>query len=156
VSDEGDRSDAAAHGDENDTGRSRTALVTRPHRPTGKRSRQRAAGADDGGGVDVASTATELSDSGSDTETKRGKKARRRKKRTKKGESPLRNALVPILYVYNYLKQVAAELRKVIWPNRKQMITYTSVVLAFLVFMVALIAGSDYGFAKLVLLVFGE
>jgi preprotein translocase subunit SecE len=159
VSDERDRSDAAAHGSGTDdtAGRSQTALVTRPQRPTGKRSRQRAGGADEnGGGVDVVSTATELSKGGLGTETKRGKKARRVKKATKKTERPFRNALVQIIYVYNYLKQVAAELRKVIWTNRKQMITYTSVVLAFLVFMVALIAGSDYGFAKLVLLVFGE
>lgn len=48
------------------------------------------------------------------------------------------------------------ELRRVIWPNRKQMITYTSVVLAFLVFMVTLVALSDYGLAKLVMLVFGQ
>ena len=35
------------------------------------------------------------------------------------------------MFVYNYLKQVVAEMRKVIWPNRKQMLTYTSVVLVF-------------------------
>ena len=29
-------------------------------------------------------------------------------------------------------------MRKVIWPNRKQMLTYTSVVLVFLAFMVTL------------------
>ncbi|EUA20557.1 preprotein translocase, SecE subunit [Mycobacterium xenopi 3993] len=39
--------------------------------------------------------------------------------------------------------------------NRKQMMTYTSVVLAFLAFMVALIGLADFGLAKLVLLVFG-
>ncbi len=129
--------------------------MTRPQGPTGKRSRQRATGGDEnGGGVDVVSTATELSASGARTE--KGKKARHVKKDQKEGEGPFRSALIPIVYVYNYLKQVVAELRRVIWPNRKQMITYTSVVLAFLVFMVALIAGSDFGFAKLVLLVFGE
>ena len=42
-----------------------------------------------------------------------------------------------------------------IWPNRKQMGSYTSVVLAFLVFMVTLIGLVDLGLAKLVLLVFG-
>ena len=61
----------------------------------------------------------------------------------------------PIAFVVNYLKQVIAELRKVIWPNRKQMVTYTSVVLVFLAFMVALIGVVDLGLAKLVLLVFG-
>ena len=53
------------------------------------------------------------------------------------------------------IKQVIAELRKVIWPNRKQMVTYTTVVLVFLAFMVALIGGVDLGLAKLVTLVFG-
>ncbi len=46
-------------------------------------------------------------------------------------------------------------MRKVIWPNRKQTLTYTSVVLAFLAFMVALVAGADLGLTKLVMLVFG-
>ena len=35
------------------------------------------------------------------------------------------------------------------------MVSYTSVVLVFLVFMVALIGGVDFGFAKLITLVFG-
>jgi preprotein translocase subunit SecE len=61
----------------------------------------------------------------------------------------------PFVFVLTYLKQVVAELRKVIWPNRKQMGSYTSVVLAFLVFMVTLIGLVDVGLAKLVLLVFG-
>ena len=46
-------------------------------------------------------------------------------------------------------------MRKVIWPNRKQMVSYTSVVLVFLAFMVALIGVVDLGLAKLVLLVLG-
>ncbi len=54
------------------------------------------------------------------------------------------------MFVVTYLKQVVAELRKVIWPNRKQMVSYTSVVLVFLAFMVALIGGVDLGLAKLV------
>ena len=42
-----------------------------------------------------------------------------------------------------------------IWPNRKQMVSYTTVVLIFLAFMVALIGLADLGLAKLVMLVFG-
>ena len=44
---------------------------------------------------------------------------------------------------------------KVIWPARNQMITYTIVVIVFVAFMVALIAGLDVLFAKRVLAVFG-
>ena len=59
------------------------------------------------------------------------------------------------MFVLTYLQQVVAELRKVIWPNRKQMVSYTTVVLAFLAFMVAFIGLVDLGLAKLVLLIFG-
>ncbi len=54
-----------------------------------------------------------------------------------------------------FYRQIIAELRKVIWPNRKQMVSYTSVVLVFLVFMVTLIGVIDLGLARLVMLVFG-
>ncbi|MDQ2844918.1 MAG: preprotein translocase subunit SecE [Actinomycetota bacterium] len=54
-----------------------------------------------------------------------------------------------------FLREVVAELRKVIWPGRNQMVVYTTVVIIFVVFMVALVYGLDVGFAKLVLAVFG-
>lgn len=54
-----------------------------------------------------------------------------------------------------FMREVWAELRKVIWPGRQQMITYTTVVLAFVVFMVALVAGLDVLFLKGIEFVFG-
>jgi preprotein translocase subunit SecE len=57
--------------------------------------------------------------------------------------------------IFRFLKEVVAELRKVIWPTRKQMITYTAVVLVFVAFMVAVIAGLDYALTKGVLALFG-
>ncbi|MFD4264619.1 preprotein translocase subunit SecE [Rhodococcus sp. NPDC058481] len=54
-----------------------------------------------------------------------------------------------------FLREVIAELRKVIWPNRKQMITYTTVVLVFVAFMVAFISGLDLAFIKGVSWLFG-
>ncbi|HHX85994.1 MAG TPA: preprotein translocase subunit SecE [Actinomycetales bacterium] len=53
-----------------------------------------------------------------------------------------------------YLKQVVEELRKVIWPTRNQMVTYTIVVFLFLIFMTALVFGVDLGAGELVALVF--
>ncbi len=50
---------------------------------------------------------------------------------------------------------MVAELRKVIWPTRNQMVTYTIVVIAFVVFMVALVGVLDLLFAKGVFAVFG-
>ncbi len=42
-----------------------------------------------------------------------------------------------------FIREVVAELRKVIWPSQKQMVTYTIVVITFLIFMIALVAGFD-------------
>jgi preprotein translocase subunit SecE len=144
VSDEHDDADAAADGGAEDQSGGRTAVVTRPQRPTGKRSRTRAEADDEG-----SSGAIELTESSAIDETDK------KPKKAKKARKPGTQSTNPIVYVYNYLKQVVAELRKVIWPNRKQMGTYTSVVLAFLVFMVTLIGLVDLGLAKLVLWVFG-
>jgi preprotein translocase subunit SecE len=151
VSDERDDADAAADGGgTEDSHGGRTAVVTRPQRPTGKRSRQR--GEADDTGDDSSSGAVELTQSSAEDATgKKAKKAKKAKNARKSGE-PSSN---PIVYVFTYLRQVVAELRKVIWPNRKQMGTYTSVVLAFLVFMVTLIGLVDLGLTKLVLMVFG-
>jgi preprotein translocase subunit SecE len=128
-----------------------TKPATRPQRPTGKRSRQRVADTDDD--VDVASS-DEVEDSKEAKKSSAAKKAGADKK-AKKPKKPGDRTANPFVFIYSYLKQVVAEMRKVIWPNRKQMLTYTSVVLVFLAFMVALVGLTDLGLTKLVLLVFG-
>jgi preprotein translocase subunit SecE len=55
-----------------------------------------------------------------------------------------------------FFREVVAELRKVIWPTRKELLTYTSVVIVFLVIMTSIVTGLDFGFAKLVLWAFGN
>ncbi|OBH81758.1 preprotein translocase subunit SecE [Mycobacterium scrofulaceum] len=151
MSDEGDAAnDATSDGADREDDRAsggRTAVVTRPQRPTGKRSRQRAA--DAGEDVDV-----ESADEAEAAKQDKGAKAKKATK-GKKPKKPGDRSANPFVFVFNYLKQVVAEMRKVIWPNRKQMVTYTSVVLAFLAFMVALVGLADFGLTKLVLLVFG-
>ncbi len=54
-----------------------------------------------------------------------------------------------------FLREVIAELGKVVWPGRRELIVYTSVVIVFMTFMVALVAGLDILFAQGVLAVFG-
>ena len=54
-----------------------------------------------------------------------------------------------------FVRQVVVELRKVIWPTRKELIAYTTVVIVFVVLMGAVIAGFDYVFTNVVLFVFG-
>jgi preprotein translocase subunit SecE len=55
-----------------------------------------------------------------------------------------------------FYKQVMAELRKVIWPTRKELVTYTTVVVFFVLVMVAIVALFDLAFGKGVLAVFGQ
>jgi preprotein translocase subunit SecE len=54
-----------------------------------------------------------------------------------------------------FLRQVIAELRKVIWPTRKELVTYTTVAIVFILVMVGLVSGLDTGFAYLVTKIFG-
>lgn len=142
----GSAGDVTDSTDTDETG-GQTAVGTRPLRPTGKRSRRGTFESD----VTDSDSDTDT-DSVVETATKTTSKNGSGKKKTAKKSAPRQN---PFVFVWNFLKQVVAELRKVIWPNRKQMISYTTVVLVFLVFMVALIGGVDLGFAKLVGWVFG-
>jgi len=54
-----------------------------------------------------------------------------------------------------FLRQVIAELRKVIWPTRKELVTYTTVAVVFILVMVAIVTGLDTAFTKAVFGVFG-
>ena len=47
------------------------------------------------------------------------------------------------------------ELRKVIWPTRKELVTYTVVCMVFVIFMVIIVTSLDYGFTKLIFALFG-
>jgi preprotein translocase subunit SecE len=62
----------------------------------------------------------------------------------------------PIARITTFIRQVVAELRKVIWPTRKELITYTTVVLVFVVVMVSIVSAFDFAFTQAVLAVFGK
>ena len=47
-----------------------------------------------------------------------------------------------------FYRQVVAELRKVVWPTRPQIINYFYVVMVFVLIMMAFVAGLDYVFGK--------
>ncbi|MEV5298704.1 preprotein translocase subunit SecE [Amycolatopsis methanolica] len=78
------------------------------------------------------------------------KKGRATPKRTRKDKKPSLFARL-----VRFIREVWAELRKVIWPTRKQMVTYTTVVLVFVAFMVALVSLLDFAFRKGVFWLFG-
>ena len=54
-----------------------------------------------------------------------------------------------------YYRQIVSELRKVVWPTRKQLSTYTAVVLVFVTFIIAVVSLLDLVLTKIVFLVFG-
>jgi preprotein translocase subunit SecE len=74
------------------------------------------------------------------------KKPRKGGKRAKKG---------PLKRLALFYRQIVAELRKVVWPSRGQLSTYTAVVIIFVVVMIGLVTLIDYGFSNAAKYVFG-
>lgn len=62
----------------------------------------------------------------------------------------------PFARVALFLRQVLGELRKVVTPTRRELFSYTGVVLVFVVIMMAIVSGLDYAFSWLVSIVFGD
>ncbi|MFC6354543.1 preprotein translocase subunit SecE [Luethyella okanaganae] len=54
-----------------------------------------------------------------------------------------------------FIKQVIGELRKVVTPTRKELLSYTGVVLVFVIIVMALVWALDWVFALGVAYVFG-
>ena len=54
-----------------------------------------------------------------------------------------------------FLRQVVAELRKVVRPTRDELVAYTSVVLVFVLAVMLYVSVLDFGFGRLVLWAFG-
>ena len=57
--------------------------------------------------------------------------------------------------IARFIREVVAELRKVNWPSRNELITYTSVVVVFVVIMMSIVAGLDWVFGWAITHVFG-
>jgi preprotein translocase subunit SecE len=54
-----------------------------------------------------------------------------------------------------FVSQILDELRKVVRPTRSELWNYTLVVIVFVTVMMAVVSALDFGFTKLVALVFG-
>jgi len=48
--------------------------------------------------------------------------------------------------IARFVREVVAELRKVNWPSRKELLTYTSVVIVFVVIMATIVGLLDEAF----------
>jgi preprotein translocase subunit SecE len=57
--------------------------------------------------------------------------------------------------ISRFVRETIGELRKVIWPTRKDLITYTIVTIIFITILVAFVWILDYGLAKAIIRLFG-
>jgi preprotein translocase subunit SecE len=54
-----------------------------------------------------------------------------------------------------YYRQILSELKKVVWPTRNMLTTYTAVVLVFVSFVIAVVSVIDFVLTRIVFWVFG-
>ena len=62
----------------------------------------------------------------------------------------------PFARIALFIRQVIAELKKVVTPTRKELFSFTAVVLVFVIIMMAIVWGLDQVFATLAIWVFGQ
>ena len=62
----------------------------------------------------------------------------------------------PFARIALFIRQVFTELKKVVTPTRRELISYTLVVLVFVVIMMAIVVGLDQLFGWLAIIVFGD
>jgi preprotein translocase subunit SecE len=62
----------------------------------------------------------------------------------------------PFARLVLFIKQVVQELKKVVTPTRKELLTFTGVVLAFVVVMMVIVSLLDQLFGYLAIVVFGN
>lgn len=91
----------------------------------------------------LGSTATPESGRPDDEAAKKGRPGGKRGKKGPFGRLEL------------FYRQIVAELRKVVWPSRNQLSTYTTVVIVFVVIMIGLVTLIDYGFNEAVKYILG-
>jgi preprotein translocase subunit SecE len=56
--------------------------------------------------------------------------------------------------IINFFKEVVREMKKVTWPNRKELVNYTAIVLATVAFFTVFFAVIDLGISELIRVVF--
>ncbi|WP_353815903.1 preprotein translocase subunit SecE [Agromyces sp. SYSU T00266] len=61
----------------------------------------------------------------------------------------------PFARIALFIRQVIGELKKVVTPTRKELASFTAVVLVFVAIMMAIVYGLDQLFSWLVVFVFG-
>jgi len=73
-----------------------------------------------------------------------------RRERPRPQQRPVEKRTTPA----EFFRQVRAELRKVAWPNRDEVVNYSVIVFIVLVVLIGIIFGLDYVFGKFVFFLF--
>lgn len=136
IADESDSTDEGSASDE-DTASSGTKRSTRA----------KAAGKRDGKSSGTTAVRSKSSKAGT------GKSGDKKNDKSKKDKTDGRPRGLGRLT--RFVREVVAELRKVIWPTRKELVTYAVVVIIFVAVILAIVGLLDLGFSKAALWVFG-
>lgn len=91
---------------------------------------------------------------GSSTAT-RTRPARKTTKGARPGRPRDQRTGNPFVALARFIREVVGEMRKVLWPTRRELVIYTIAVIIFVSVMIAIVGGLDFGFARLILFVFG-
>ena len=83
------------------------------------------------------------------SEAEFGKKHESRKHKDSETRNPFKRAS-------NFVQESIAELRRVVWPTQKQVVTYTIIVLVFVTFMSLLVSAIDILVGRGILRIFGS
>ncbi|AEW95919.1 preprotein translocase subunit SecE [Streptantibioticus cattleyicolor NRRL 8057 = DSM 46488] len=75
--------------------------------------------------------------------------------RAKKKRGGKRGKKGPFARIGLFYRQIIAELRKVVWPARNDLMSYTTVVIVFVAVMIGIVTVVDWGFSSLLKYVFG-
>jgi preprotein translocase subunit SecE len=81
------------------------------------------------------------------------KKDEEQRKKAPRG-APIPQTNKPRTKPRDFVREVFAELKKVAWPTRKEVVAYSTVVFVSVVVIAAIIFGMDYVFAKGVLFLY--
>ena len=106
----------------------------------------------------VGSTATPESGNSADgDELSRRDRKRARKAGDPDGKGGRKRDKGPNIFARTALfyRQIITELRKVVWPTRSELTSYTTVVITFVLVIMAIVYGLDAAFVKLAQVVFG-
>ena len=98
-----------------------------------------------------AAGTTKTRKSRSEAKTDQAKTRAKAKAAAPERKAPRKKRTTPAVFY----RQIVAELRKVVWPTRTELFTYTSVVIVFVLCIIGIVALIDFGLSHAIQAIFG-